>query len=458
MIKINGEKNFCGIDIISPKKLEKDEFKNIQVIITNMYYKEIGMQLETIGIKNYQVFNFKFKSKEEARYCDGRYREFKYIIDNLYSNDKKYIKNLHLMYDNFYNKRFIEFVNENFPQNEHKFIIIKPVDYELKYIDNVDKYDNVEILYLEYFEFKLYYHVKSSEKVFIHYLYDYICEFIYKYDIEKDVELNWIVWGGDLYEYIKFELYDEKTKEAVKYKYDKNIFLKNYYGKENGKHRIEAIKKIGNIMTVCEEEYNILEKNFKIKAKNQYFFYPNPVKYENIKINLNKQCNLKNKFKYAILLGNSGDPSNNHIDILYELKKFNDKNFCIICPLSYGDENYISIIIDIGTKLFGSKFIPLRDFLNPREYCYILEQVDVVIMNHRRQQAVSNILALIYLGKKIYMKNLNPFSMFLNDINIATFSIDLFKQSSWEEIFNYSSNISNMNKVKLIDYFNEKTA
>ncbi|MCS4448396.1 hypothetical protein JTS91_05110 [Clostridium botulinum] len=54
------------------------------------------------------------------------------------------------------------------------------------------------------------------------------------------------------------------------------------------------------------------------------------------------------------------------------------------------------------------------------------------------------------------MKNLNPFSMFLNDINIATFSIDLFKQSSWEEIFNYSSNISNMNKVKLIDYFNEK--
>ncbi|MEW9093556.1 MAG: TDP-N-acetylfucosamine:lipid II N-acetylfucosaminyltransferase [Clostridiaceae bacterium] len=450
------KKNFCGVEIISPESLKQDDLKNIEIIITSMYYKEIGKQLESIGIQDFKVFNFNFKSKEEVKYCDEKYKEFKYIIDNSYSNNKKCIKNLHLMNDNFYNKRFIEFVNENFPKDEHKFIIIKSIDYELKYIDNVYKYCNVEVLYLEYFETKLYYYVKNSERVFIHYLYDYICEFICKYGIEKSIDLNWMVWGGDLYEYINFQLYDEKTKEIVKYKYDKNIFLKDYYEKDNGKYRIEAMKRINNIMTVCEEEYNILKKNFEIKAKNQYFFYPNPIKYEDIKINLNRQYNLKSKFKYVILLGNSGDPSNNHLDILHQLKKFNDENFCIICPLSYGDENYISKIIDIGTELFGSKFIPLTDFLNSHEYYYILEQVDIVIMNQRRQQAVSSILALIYLGKKIYMKDFNPFGLFLNAINIVTFSIDLFNQSSWEEIFNYSSSMSNINKVNLMDHFNEK--
>lgn len=54
-----------------------------------------------------------------------------------------------------------------------------------------------------------------------------------------------------------------------------------------------------------------------------------------------------------------------------------------------------------GINLFGDNFILLTEFLSPEEYAKILANVDVAIFAHRRQQALGNILALIYIGKKV---------------------------------------------------------
>lgn len=451
-------KKFCGLEIIPPENLKTKELSNVNIIIASMYSKEIQNQLIEYGVKKerIQLADFKVESFLKNLYEDNECKSLKNMIDS-FRKSKDY--NLHIMPDSVYSKSFIEFVNLHFNKDEHKFIILTDFKIELEYMDNIDSFENVEVIYYnKYAELKLYFYVKSSKRLFVHYLTDYMCKFINDYEVWNETELNWIIWGGDLYEYIDLELYDDMTREIMKYEYnyDKNIFLKNYYEKDNGKYRIETIKKIDNIMTVCEEDYNIIKKHFHIRSEMRRFFYPNPLGYKNIKISLNQQYNFKRKFNYIILLGNSGDPCNNHIDILYELKKFKDKNFCILCPLSYGDESYIRYVIKIGTELFEDKFIPLTEFLHPSEYYYILNQVDVAIMNHRRQQAVSNILALIYLRKKIYMKDMSPFNMFLNNINIITFSTDLLRQSSFEEIVNYSNNTSIKNKSKLIEYFNEK--
>ncbi|HCL4449593.1 TPA: TDP-N-acetylfucosamine:lipid II N-acetylfucosaminyltransferase [Clostridium botulinum] len=449
-------KDFCGIEIISPQSLEKDGLKNIQVIITSMYYNEIGKQLENMGIKNYQVFNFKFKSKEEVRYCDDRYKEFKYMIDDFYSNNEKHIKNLHLMYDNFYNKRFIEFLNENFPQNEHKFIIIKPINYELKYIDNINKYDNVEILYLEYFEAKLYYYVKNSKKVFIHYLYDHICEFICKYDIGKDVELNWIVWGGDLYSYINYKLYDNSTQVLINNNKSLNVLSKCT------NERKSVIGKINNFLTVCIGDYELLTKKFIIDGIRKDFIYPNPVEYDVLKNIICKSeeetfFKYQNYFENVILLGNSGDPSNNHLEILHRLEKFKDEDFCIICPLSYGDNEYISKIINIGKNLFGNKFIPLKKYLSSKEYALLLNEVDIVLMNHRRQQGSGTVLAALYLGKKVFMRNeSNSKKDFINlGLNLYD-TEEIFNINRVENLIGFKEKYKLSNKKVIEDYFDVK--
>lgn len=445
-------KSLDGIEIISPQNLKKNEFKDIEIIITSMYYKEISKQLESMGIEDYQVFNFKFKSKEEVEYCNESYKEFKHIIDNSCLNNEKQIKNLHIMQDNFYNKRFIEFVNENFPQDEHKFIIIKPIDYKLEYIDNVNKYDNVEILYLEYFESKLYYYVKSSQKVFIHYLYDYICEFICRYDIGQYAELNWIIWGGDLYEYLNLEIYDYDTKKVLQ----SNLSFRNYHNKYKSNTNEEYRKKaIGSIKYILpngiDEDYDIVKANFLITAKKKSFIYPNPINFERLDdnyYNLDAK-NIKEKYRYIIQLGNSGDPSNNHLEILKKLTKIDCKDFCVICPLSYGDKDYINYIIKSGKNILGDRFIALTEYMDEKNYYSFLSIIDIAIMNHNRQQALGNIFLLLYLGKKVFIKKEITTYTALKRLGLNIFDLKLFEDGEYDEIF-YLDNKSKENNRRII--------
>ena len=90
---------------------------------------------------------------------------------------------------------------------------------------------------------------------------------------------------------------------------------------------------------------------------------------------------------------------------MIRLSKMEEQNFKIICPLSYGPPIYIKKIIEKGKMLFGDRFIPLLDFLNPDKYFCILKQIDLAIMYHNRQQGMGNIQILVYLGKPICMKN-----------------------------------------------------
>ena len=67
-----------------------------------------------------------------------------------------------------------------------------------------------------------------------------------------------------------------------------------------------------------------------------------------------------------ILIGNSADPSNNHIDIFEKIKNFNFKNKKIIVPLSYPEnyEYYIAKVIIKGEKNFWGKFYTTNEILS----------------------------------------------------------------------------------------------
>ncbi len=88
-----------------------------------------------------------------------------------------------------------------------------------------------------------------------------------------------------------------------------------------------------------------------------------------------------------------------------QLERFKDLNIKIICPLSYGGENnYVREVEDYGKKLFGNKFIPLKNFIPPGEYAKILREVDVALFNHKRQQALGTVLSLLYVGAKVFIR------------------------------------------------------
>ena len=80
----------------------------------------------------------------------------------------------------------------------------------------------------------------------------------------------------------------------------------------------------------------------------------------------------------SLLLGNSADPSNNHVDALYQLQGagFDGR---IVCPLSYSaGKDYTDHVIQVGERLFGENFEPLLSYMDKSSYLEQLDRLDAV--------------------------------------------------------------------------------
>ncbi len=52
----------------------------------------------------------------------------------------------------------------------------------------------------------------------------------------------------------------------------------------------------------------------------------------------------------------------------------------------------------------GKRFFSLNSFMTRVEYIYFLSAIDIVVMNHNRQQAAGNTISALVLGKPVFMK------------------------------------------------------
>lgn len=119
------------------------------------------------------------------------------------------------------------------------------------------------------------------------------------------------------------------------------------------------------------------------------------------------------KFKVGgvgnILLGNSGSVTNNHFDVLELLKDCNEiESRLIVCPLSYGGSEVISLVCERGREYFGEGFYPVLDFMSYESYVELISKCSHVIMNHKRQQAGGSVVIAVYMGCRVFI-NENSF-------------------------------------------------
>ncbi|MBW4829371.1 MAG: TDP-N-acetylfucosamine:lipid II N-acetylfucosaminyltransferase [Clostridiaceae bacterium] len=270
---------------------------------------------------------------------------------------------------------YIEFINYNFDVKEHVFMIqgtdkrIKKISREnVKFIKGVRYIQLVKELY-------------KVDKIILHSLMSptmILILFLQPWILKK---CYWVIWGGDLYYY----------------KYRKRNFKTKIYEMM----RRAVIKNMGGIITHIKGDYQLSQKWYGVKGKYYYcFMYPS---------NLYKEHDIstieKNNETIYIQIGNSSDPSNNHLEVLQKLEKYKDEKIKIICPLSYGNIEYRDKVLKEGAKIFGDKFEPLLDFMPFEEYLKLLAKIDMAIFNHKRQQAMGNITTLLGLGKKVYIRN-----------------------------------------------------
>ena len=218
-----------------------------------------------------------------------------------------------------------------------------------------------------------------------------------------------------------------------------------YFPKEQNWIKRHVIRKIKHFITYIKDDFEYVKKWYGAEGKyHECFMYPS---------NLYKQHKLKKRTENTlnIQVGNSADPTNNHVEIFEFLKKNKHKNIKIYAPLNYGNQNYAKKVISKGKKIFGNKFVPITKFMPSNLYIDFLTDIDIAIFAHKRQQAMGNIITLLGLGKKVYIRDSISSWQFFKDINVKLFNYHNIQL----EVLNNSTKEANMKKIR--SYFSEET-
>ncbi|MEG1088236.1 MAG: TDP-N-acetylfucosamine:lipid II N-acetylfucosaminyltransferase [Bacteroidales bacterium] len=309
--------------------------------------------------------------------------------------------------------------NKNELIGKHCFIFITDVSY--KNFDTVD----CKYVYNFFKLFKLFLFSKRNDRFILH---SYMHPYLYLFSLLTFWNLKkmiWIIWGGDLYFYrepkfLKYQLYEFFRKCTIK-KFKYILGLKG--------------------------DYLLAQEYYKVKGS-----WLDGVVYP---LHLDEGFKIENEENHTlrVLLGNSADPSNNHIEALEMLSRFNHLDMKVFVPLSYGGTpEYIKMVDKAGINLLSDKYIAVKKYMRGKEYNEFLSTIDIMICNHNRQQALGNIFALFNMGKKIFIRDGITTVDLLNEYKLKFFITQDIERMGIDELAHYDleDKVKNQTIVRLL--------
>ncbi|MCP9293010.1 TDP-N-acetylfucosamine:lipid II N-acetylfucosaminyltransferase [Gracilimonas sediminicola] len=190
-------------------------------------------------------------------------------------------------------------------------------------------------------------------------------------EIGSKKHIGWIIWGGDLYNPIKI-------KEPV----------------------VDIVKHIDSIHSLVEGDVEVFKKHYGDRPTFR-FGYPYPGLYGDI------PEVIESKGRPRIIVGNSGDYSNNHIEILEALRTKKDvRYYDILLPVSYNLLPEYEVAIHKWLKAAGMLGLVklIKTFIEPDKYRALVDASEMLITAHNRQQAIGNMLLSLYSGNTTVLK------------------------------------------------------
>ena len=318
-------------------------------------------------------------------------------------------KYIHVMFNDKFNKPYVDFINSNFDSKEHLILVHPTCTFPMPEGENV-----VVIQKMKHIKFN----GRKTEKIIFHSLFDSeFVDYLYAHpDILKE-KAYWYIWGGDLYDAPKDE---------------KNDFIR-----KNFKGYIACVK--------GDEE--LAAKTYNANAETFYAQYGTALNEDDFKNNIYQQKH----DTLNILINNSSDFST--LEIMDLLKKFNSENIKIYTILSYGQTQFNEKILEKGRYLFGDKFEGLTEYMSKKDYINFLSSCDILILNQDRQQGCGNALMMLALGKKVFIKsNVTTFNC-LNYWGMDIFDTLLLKNMTLDEIRTISDEQIERNKKSVFVYY-----
>jgi hypothetical protein len=349
--------------------------------------------------------------------------------------------NLHIVPDNTFINKFYDNLNDLNLLGVNK-IIVRSNDSKLKSIRH-----NIPFAPLYSVQFaSLVGDTAQYEKVFIH----YFTPLMYRWVAwHKFKELNWMIWGGDLYnlpsldnvcyEPLTFQQYVKQNLSIKTLLYRLKVFV------TNSPFKRKAYSKVKNILTWMPSEYQFAIEHLPVEATHKFFFYENQLPYEKLDSIV---VSVKANERQALIIGNSGSPENNHLDVVRFLEE-NSVSADLLIPVSYGDARYIAFLkkkltYNLGKIEFIERYMPFEEYLN------FLGQADALVMNTIRPQGYGNILMMMYIGKPVFFNEKNISLPDLSKAGLQWFPVKSLRSHSKQNASNKEAVIKLLSHDRLL--------
>lgn len=364
---------------------------------------------------------------------------------------------LHITHDD----KFIDFFIARAKQNLNdvqRFVIYVPGEgYKLKFVKNPEVL--TAPLYSKKFD-ETVGDLSTYHTIYIHYLSEELLEFISS--IPEGINVVWIFWGADVFDlpdfrkghYLEFTSSFLNRKDIARSTVAKGILRlkeikKKYHELVNLREYQKAIKRVDFFAHYIYEDYLIIKKYFQAGFSYIDFTYGTV---EQFTFQFNPDTALG---ETNILIGNSANPANNHLDAIQLLFDVHLEHSKVYVPLSYsGSEEYISHVISGGKAILGDKFTPLPDFLTTEEYHAILKSVGFAIMAHKRSQAWGNLIALLWKGVKVFMCGESNLYKSLKGLGFKIYTLNEIDEFSFKNLLNPEER--RLNQSLLLKHFGEE--
>lgn len=316
-------------------------------------------------------------------------------------------------------KHFPNFISENFPAEEHSFLIIGDKVSPKELPDGaaiIPSYDRKAVIS----------HIRKSTYVFFHGL---SLSTVTKLQLLLPgyrKKLIWVAWGADLYEGHTQKGIIQKTKRCIDRLFKARIL---------------------HFVGIFKPDIDYFRKKYGSKAQTFFAKYAagsqtrNPV-YNEPPVLRTCADRIRDGQTINIVIGHQANPLLNHCTVLDWLSRFIDENIHIYLPLSYGDAENAQQVSEYAQQLFGNKVTVLRDYLSLREYMDILKDMDIAIFHIDRQIGLGNIYPLMYMQKKIYMKSDGVMYRYFKSEGIDIFPSEQLQDITFHE-FVRDANMSN---------------
>ncbi len=221
-------------------------------------------------------------------------------------------------------------------------------------------------------------------------------------------KINWVFWSYEYYHRpdINHLNFDHFSTDYYK---RKKTFLSNF--KKTFSNTIKKILFIPvfniNDLFKC---YNDIEKFYSflpMDFKNVFQYINNktceyhPISFISIE-DMNSEI-VWGKITNEVMIGHAATPFLNHFEIMDKLYNISF-SANLLLPLEYGEKQYRKDIKKRASILFNNRVEFLEKRLDMQQYYQRLSNIGYAIFNFRWQEALGNIVFLIWNGAKIFLK------------------------------------------------------